>query len=210
MQRRKAMRAATFGLILATVTSFAAQAVPVTMHYVNGTVVIDATLDVTDGQATSGSGTISGGGLIGTLPIDLLVPGTTLAPLQAVASNDCDPAASSCYDSGTFSCGCNFVANDTVFDMAQAIPVDTNGIAFQAGGAAINYGLSLYDAGDGTVGEIIVGDAAPQPDILNAGTSGGTLSFAAVPEPASASLFCLALAALRRTIRRPRTSGART
>jgi hypothetical protein len=53
------------------------------------------------------------------------------------------------------------------------------------GGATLNYGFALYDAGDGTVGEILVGNADPQPDLDIAGVPGGTLSFRTIPEPAS-------------------------
>lgn len=168
-------------------------ATSVTVRYVNGDVLAVATLNIEQGQASSGSGTIQGGGLIGTLPLLLIGPNAAPAPLSAPASNDCAPSVSSCFDVGTFSCGCNFVANDAAFDLAATVPVDSQGLAFQAGGASLNYGFSIYDAGDGTVGDILVGDAAPQPEILNGGTSGGSLAVD-IPAPRSPWLFAPALA----------------
>jgi hypothetical protein len=188
------MRAVRFFLWLLcvfwwTVPSFAT---PVVIQYVNGSVLATATLDVENGQAVSGTGTIQGGGLIGVLPMELLGPDHAPAPLHAIPANDCLAGAIGCYDVGTFSCGCDFVGNDTTFDITAAIPVDINGIAFQVGNSALNYGFALYDVGDGTVGEILVGDAAPQPNILNGGTGGGTLSFQVMPEPPSLLLFMTA------------------
>ena len=104
-----------------------------------------------------------------------------------------------------FSCGCNFVANDTVFNIGAVIPIDVNGIAFQVGGPIINYGFSLYDAGDGSVGEILVGNQSPQPNILNPGTPGGTLRSGVVPEPAPFGPLSVGLLLLRLDLRRTRT-----
>lgn len=198
------MRALLSTTMLAGLVSLAlpAQAIPVTIHYVNGSLVADATLDVEGGRAVSGTGTISGGGFIGTLPITYLSTGMAPPPLVAVPAQDCTPADAGCYNVGTFSCGCNFTDQDTVFDTASAIPVDTNGIAFQIGGSAINYGLALYDAGDGTVGEIVVGEASPQPVILNAGTPGGTLEFQVVAEPMSLAVLSVGLVGLASVRRR--------
>ncbi len=152
------------------------------------TVHASAMLGVEGGQAISGTGTISGGGLVGTLPMTLIFPGAAPAPLIATPAADCFPGAVGCYDVSLFSCGCSFVGEDTVFNVGAAIPVDVGGISFQVGGSALNYGFALYDAGDGTVGEILVGDAPPQPSIEIV-TQGGVLEARTVPEPASLALL---------------------
>jgi hypothetical protein len=182
-----------------------ASATLVDMSYHNGSLSAEAQLDVVNGQAIAGSGKISGGGLIGTLPMNFIYPNVPLPPLDAVPSADCIPGALGCYDVGTFSCGCNFVANDTGFNIGAVIPVDVDGIAFQVGGPIINYGFSLYDAGDGSVGEILVGNQSPQPNILNAGTAGGTLQYSVVPEPASFGPLSVGLLLLGLVLRRTRT-----
>ena len=182
-----------------------ATATLVSLRYSNGSVLATATLDVENGQAISGSGAISGGGLIGTLPMTYIFPNSAPLPLTATPASDCIAGALGCYDVGVFSCGCAFVDEDTVFNIGSAIPIDTDGIAFQVGGAALNYGFALYDAGDGTVGEILAGDAPPQPSILIPGQAGGALQFE-VPEPDSAvmlatgvfGLSCFRWAARRR------------
>jgi hypothetical protein len=166
------------------------------LKYVNGSIIASARLDVVDGQVVSGVGAISGGGLIGTLSMTYIFPATAPAPLKATLASDCISGAVGCYDVGLFSCGCAFVGEDTVFNIGSTIPIDTDGIAFQVGGAALNYGLGLYDAGDRTVGAVLVGDAAPQPSILIAGMAGGTLQYQAVPEPTSLMLWTVGLIAV--------------
>jgi len=180
-------------LVASMVAVAPAMAALVDLEYTNGSVVADATLDVEGGQAVSGTGTISGGGLIGTLSMTYIFPGTAPAPLSATPASDCIPDALGCYDVSLFSCGCAFVGEDTVFNIGSPIPIDADGISFQVGGAALNYGLGLYDAGDGTVGEILVGDASPQPEVLIAGEAGGTLQYQVVPEPASLVLLSVGL-----------------
>lgn len=167
-------------------------------------------MDVEFGQAVSGEGTISGGGLIGTLSMSLIEPNTTLAGLSATPSADCSPAAASCYDVGLFSCGCALTALDTAFDLASAMPIDSNGIAFQVGGGDLNYGLALYNNGDGTVGVLLVGDAAPQPSVLIPGEGGGTLTFQRISEPGALALFSVGMTGLTGVRRRGRhvASGA--
>jgi hypothetical protein len=177
------------------------------MVYDNGSVHATAVLNVVGGQAISGTGAISGGGLIGTLSMTYIYPGAGPAPLGATPSADCIPGAVGCYDVSLFSCGCSFIDEDTVFNIGAAIPLDADGISFQVGGAALNYGLALYDAGDGSVGEILVGNAAPQPDLDIAGVSGGTLGYQTVPEPASAGLFGIAAISVG-WVRRRRSSGS--
>jgi hypothetical protein len=171
-------------------------AVLIDLKYINGSIIANARLDVVEGQVVSGVGAISGGGLIGTLPMTYIFPATAPAPLKVTLASDCISGAVGCYDVGLFSCGCAFVGEDTVFNIGSAIPIDTDGIAFQVGGSALNYGLGLYDAGDGTVGVILVGDAAPQPSILIAGVAGGTLQYQAVPEPTSLALLTAGLIAV--------------
>src|SRR5690348_4154719 len=92
-----------------------AMATLVNLQYANGSVLVTATLDIEGGQAVSGTGTISGGGLIGTLPMTYIFPDTAPAPLSATPASDCIPGAAGCYDVGLFSCGCAFVGEDTVF-----------------------------------------------------------------------------------------------
>ncbi len=192
------MRALLWATIMAGVMAISshANATTVAMHYVNDTLVADATLDVEQGQAVRGTGSISGGGLIGTLPMVLLSPDFAPAPLVAVPSRDCGPGIFGCYDVGIFSCNCSFVAEDTGFDLSSPISVDSGGILFQVGGTALNYPFALYDAGDGAVGEVLVGDAAPQPYLDNQGTPGGTLKAEVVPEPPVLALFGMAVAGL--------------
>src|ERR1700689_1925827 len=91
-----------------------AEATLVSLEYTNGSVHATAKLKVVGGQAISGTGTISGGGLIGTLPMTYIFPGAGPAPLVATPSNDCIPGALGCYDVALFSCGCAFVDEDTV------------------------------------------------------------------------------------------------
>jgi hypothetical protein len=182
-------------LIAALATSITvavrANATLVSIDYTNDSVHATAVLDVVGGEAISGTGTISGGGLIGTLPMTYIFPGAGPAPLTTTPTTGCIPGAVGCYNVGQFSCGCSFVNEDTVFNIGAAIPIDVDGIAFQVGGAALNYGFAIYDAGDGTVGEILVGNADPQPDIYIPGVPGGTLSFRTIPEPASLALLSI-------------------
>lgn len=183
-----------------------ARATPVYLQYHNGSVFASALLDVEEGQAVSGFGIISGGGLIGALPMSYINPDAAPTPLVATHASDCIAGAIGCYDVGLFSCGCAFVDEDTVFNIGSAIPLDADGIAFQVGGAALNYGFALYDAGDGTVGEILAGNAFPEPSILIGGEAGGTLryealryealpepEYSALPEPASVVLLGVGL-----------------
>jgi hypothetical protein len=199
-------------LIAALATSITvavrANATLVSIDYTNDSVHATAVLDVVGGEAISGTGTISGGGLIGTLPMTYIFPGAGPAPLTATPSTDCIPGAVGCYDVSLFSCGCAFVDEDTVFNIGAAIPIDVDGIAFQVGGATLNYGFALYDAGDGTVGEILVGNADPQPDIYIPGVSGGTLSFRTIPEPASLALLSIGVVGMH-SVRRRSMSVAR-
>jgi hypothetical protein len=155
---RKLILVAT--LAASTMVVGPAMATLVFLQYTNGSVLANATLDVEGGQAVSGTGTISGGGLIGTLPMTYIYPGAAPAPLSATPAADCNPSdAIGCYDVSLFSCGCAFVGEDTVFNIGSPIPIDANGISFQVGGSALNYGFGLYDAGDGTIGEILAGNA---------------------------------------------------
>jgi hypothetical protein len=95
-------------LSAALVASMApALAALVNLYYINGSVLAIATLEVEGGQAISGTGTISGGGLIGTLPMTYIFPDTAPAPLTATRASDCIPGAIGCYDVGLFSCGCS-------------------------------------------------------------------------------------------------------
>jgi len=174
-------------------TIYPAVAESVIFKYVNGSITASGRLNVIRDQVVSGFGTISGGGLIGALSMNYIFPTTAPAPLKANLASDCISNAVGCYDVGLFSCGCAFVGEDTVFNIRSVIPIDTDGIAFQVGGIALNYGLGLYDAGDGTVGVILVGDASPQPSILIAGVAGGTLQSQAVPEPTSLMLLTVGL-----------------
>ncbi len=185
-----------------------ANATLVSINYINDSVHATAVLDVVGGQAISGTGTISGGGLIGTLPMTYIFPGAGPAPLIATPSTDCIPGALGCYDVSLFSCGCSFVDEDTVFNIGAAIPIDGDGISFQVGGAVLNYGFAIYDAGDGTVGEILVGNADPQPDIEIAGVPGGTLEYRTIPEPASLALLSIGVIGLH-CVRRRSTSVGR-
>ena len=199
-------------LIAALATSITvavrANATLVSIDYTNASVQATAVLDVVGGAAISGTGTISGGGLIGTLPMTYIFPGAGPAALITTPSADCIPGAVGCYDVGQFSCGCAFVNEDTVFNIGAVIPIDVDGIAFQVGGATLNYGFALYDAGDGTVGEILVGNADPQPDIYIPGVSGGTLSFRTIPEPASLALLSIGVVGMH-SVRRRSMSVAR-
>lgn len=179
-------------LVASLVAASQARATLVSVEYNNDSVHATAILNVVGGQAISGTGTISGGSLIGTLPMTYISPGAGPAPLVATPSTDCIPGAVGCYDVALFSCGCAFVDEDTVFNIGTAIPLDTDGISFQVGGSALNYGFALYDAGDGTVGEILVGNAPPQPDIDIPGVPGGTLQYQTIPEPASLGLLGVA------------------
>jgi len=160
-----------------------AMATPVYLQYHNGSVFASALLDVEGSQAVSGFGIISGGGLIGALPMSYINPDAAPKPLVATHAADCIAGAIGCYDVGLFSCGCAFVDEDTVFNIGSAIPIDADGIAFQVGGGALNYGFALYDAGGGTVGEILAGNALPEPSILIGGEAGGTLRYEALPQP---------------------------
>ena len=58
------------------------------------------------------------------------------------------------------------------------------------------------------MGEVLVGNAAPQPNLDNQGTPGGTLTAEVVPEPPVLALFGMAFAGLayarRHTSRPPR------
>ena len=190
------MRILSLATALAMVVVAPAMATQVQFQYTNGSVVADGTLDVDGGQAVSGGGTISGGGFVGTLPMTYIYPGAAPVPLETSLTTGCAPGALGCYNVQTFSCGCAFVDEDTVFNIGDAIPLDVSGIAFQVGGSALNYGFALYDAGDGTVGEIIAGDQSPQPPILNAGTAGGRLEYSVVPEPTSWALLTIGLIGL--------------
>src|SRR2546425_6629160 len=95
-----------------------AMATLVNLEYANGSVLADATLDVEGGQAVSGTGTISGGGLIGTLPMTYIFPGAAPTPLTATPAADCSASAPGCYDVSLFSCGCAFVGEDTQFNIS--------------------------------------------------------------------------------------------
>ena len=188
-----------------------ANATQVLIDYTNNAVDslhATAVLDVVGGQAISGIGTISGGGLIGTLPMTYIFPGAGPAPLTATPSTDCIPGALGCYDVSLFSCGCAFVGEDTVFNIGAAIPIDVDGISFQVGGAALNYGFAIYDFGDGTVGEILVGNADPQPLIYIPGVPGGTLEYRTIPEPTSLALLSIGAIGLH-CVRRRSTSVGR-
>ena len=185
------MRALIIALTLvACLLSLAAPATatPVYLQYHNGSVFASALLDVEGGQAVSGFGIISGGGLLGALPMSYINPDAAPTPLVATHASGCIPGAIGCYDIGLFSCGCAFVDEDAVFNIGSAIPIDADGIAFQVGGAALNYGFALYNAGDGTVGEILAGNAFPEPSILIGGEAGGTLRYEALPEPEYSAL----------------------
>jgi hypothetical protein len=166
------------------------------INYTNGSILATASINVENGQAISGTGQISGGGLIGVLPMTYIFPSAAPAPLVATSASDCIEGAAGCYNVGVFSCGCSLVDEDTVFNIGAQIPIDADGIAFQVGGPALNYALALYDAGDGTVGAILVGDASPQPSIYISGLSGGALTYQAVPEPPALVLLFVGLIGL--------------
>jgi hypothetical protein len=178
----------------------------VRIRYVNGSILATASLNVENGQAISGTGEISGGGLVGVLPMTYIFPSAAPAPLETTSASDCIQGAAGCYDVGVFSCGCSLVDEDTVFAIGARIPIDVDGIAFQVGGPKLNYALALYDAGDGTVGAVLVGDASPQSSILISGLPGGALTYQSVPEPPTLVLLFVGLIGL--TICNPRLARA--
>jgi hypothetical protein len=173
-----------------------ASATLVHINYINGSILVTASINVENGQAVSGTGQISGGGLIGVLPMTYIFPSAVPAPLVTTSASGCIQGAAGCYNVGVFSCGCSLVDEDTVFNIGAQIPIDTDGIAFQVGSPVLNYALALYDAGDGTVGAILVGDASPQPSIFISGLSGGALTYQAVPEPPALVLLFVGLIGL--------------
>jgi hypothetical protein len=95
----------------------------------------------------------------------------------------------------------------SVFNIGSPIPIDANGISFQVGGSALNYGFGLYDAGDGTIGEILAGNAPPQPDLLIPGKAGGTLEYEVISEPAALALLSVGLIGMRLMRRRSTLEG---
>jgi hypothetical protein len=153
-----------------------ANAAEVSFDYTNGTLNAMGVLNVVSGQALSGSGTISGGGLTGTESL-------TLVTLSTPAVHDLGGGNLS-YRFG----GGTDLIGDTVFN-ASAPYVDSGGLVFLVGGPN-STGFNLWNTtSTGDTGFLAS-------DTLYSQFNNGTLSVKAVPLPAALPLLLSGIAGL--------------
>jgi hypothetical protein len=143
------------------------------------------TLDVTGGQATSGSGLINGLGF-SNIPMVLI---TTATPGNETTGGAGAPVG--------------FRANDGTdyFGLDTAFPIDTNGLLFDVDTTTAQFGafplLALYSNGNGTDGASFTGNVAGTEFFNESGTLNiCDVTTSGVPEPATWAMMLLGVGAI--------------